>query len=113
MQEEIVAKNLRFYVVDASKVAREAGLPGRINTILQTCFFALSGVLPAQRAIGAIKEAIAKTYAKRGEEVVQRNFHAVDLALDALHEVDVHRSVDAEDGRVAGHRRRRPISSAS
>ena len=66
-----------------------------MNTILQACFFALSGVLPAQRAIGAIKEAIATTYAKRGEEVVQRNFHAVDLALDALHEVDVHRTVTA------------------
>jgi len=100
MQEEILAKHLRLYVVNASKVAREAGLPGRVNTILQACFFALSGVLPAQRAIGAIKEAIATTYAKRGEEVVQRNFHAVDLALDALHEVDVHRTVNAENGHV-------------
>ncbi len=100
MQEEILAKQLKLYVINASKVAREAGLPGRVNTILQACFFALSGVLPAQRAIGAIKESIAKTYAKRGEEVVQRNFHAVDLALDALHEVDVHRTVNAEDGRI-------------
>ncbi len=100
MQEEILAKHLRLYVINASKVAREAGLPGRVNTILQACFFALSGVLPAQRAIGAIKEAIATTYAKRGEEVVQRNFHAVDLALDALHEVDVNRSVNAENGHV-------------
>jgi pyruvate-ferredoxin/flavodoxin oxidoreductase len=100
MQEEIIAKQLRLYVIDASKVAREAGLPGRVNTILQACFFALSGVLPAQRAIGAIKEAIATTYAKRGEEVVQRNFRAVDLALDALHEVDVHRTVTADNGHV-------------
>ena len=67
MQEQIVAKHLRVYVIDASRVAREAGLPGRVNTVLQACFFGLSGVLPAQRAIGAIKEAIAKTYAKRGE----------------------------------------------
>jgi len=87
VQEQILAKHLRFYVVDASRVAREAHLPGRVNTVLQACFFALSGVLPPQRAIGAIKEAITKTYAKRGEEIVQRNFAAVDLALDALHEV--------------------------
>jgi pyruvate-ferredoxin/flavodoxin oxidoreductase len=98
MQEQILAKHLRLYVIDASKVAREAGLPGRVNTILQACFFALSGVLPAQRAIGAIKEAIATTYAKRGEEIVQRNFRAVDMALDALHEVDVHRPVTAVNG---------------
>jgi pyruvate-ferredoxin/flavodoxin oxidoreductase len=95
MQEQIGAKHLRLYVVDASKVAREAGLPGRVNTILQACFFALSGVLPAQRAIGAIKEAISTTYAKRGEEIVARNFRAVDMALDALHEVDVDRPVSA------------------
>ncbi|HXR10787.1 MAG TPA: pyruvate:ferredoxin (flavodoxin) oxidoreductase, partial [Gaiellaceae bacterium] len=100
MQEQIVAKKLRLHVIDASKVARDAGLPGRVNTILQACFFALSGVLPPQRAIGAIKEAIATTYAKRGEEVVQRNFRAVDLALDALHEVDVHRTVTAHNGHV-------------
>ena len=89
VQEQIVDKHLRFFVVDASHVAREAHLPGRVNTVLQACFFALSGVLPPRRAIGAIKEAIAKTYAKRGEEIVQRNFHAVDLALDALHEVSL------------------------
>jgi len=100
MQEQIVAKHLRLYVIDASRVAREAGLPGRVNTILQACFFALSGVLPAQRAIGAIKEAIATTYAKRGEEIVQRNFRAVDMALDALHEVDVDRPVTATNGHV-------------
>jgi pyruvate-ferredoxin/flavodoxin oxidoreductase len=100
MQEQIVAKHLRVYVVDASRVAREAGLPGRVNTVLQACFFGLSGVLPAQRAIGAIKEAIAKTYSKRGEEIVQRNFRAVDMALDALHEVDVDRAVTATNGHV-------------
>ena len=100
MQEQILAKHLRVYVIDASRVAREAGLPGRVNTILQACFFALSGVLPAQRAIGAIKEAIASTYAKRGEEIVQRNFRAVDMALDALHEVDVDRAITATNGHV-------------
>jgi len=100
VQEQIVAKHLRLFVIDAKRVAREAGLPGRVNTILQTCFFALSGVLPEKRAIGAIKEAIAKTYAKRGDEIVQRNFHAVDLALDSLHEVDVRRAPSATNGQV-------------
>ena len=76
------------------------GLPGRTNTILQTCFFALADVLPRKRAIGAIKEAIARTYAKRGEEIVQRNFHAVDLALDSLHEVDVALTATSTDGHV-------------
>jgi pyruvate-ferredoxin/flavodoxin oxidoreductase len=103
MQEQIVAKHLRVYVIDASRVARDAGLPGRVNTVLQACFFGLSGVLPAQRAIGAIKEAIAKTYAKRGEEIVERNFRAVDMALDALHEVDVDRAVTATNGHVDVH----------
>jgi pyruvate-ferredoxin/flavodoxin oxidoreductase len=96
VQEQILAKHLHVYVINANKVAREAGLPGRVNTVLQACFFALSGVLPAQRAIGAIKEAIATTYAKRGGEIVQRNFRAVDLALDELHEVDVQRPVTAQ-----------------
>ncbi len=98
VQEQITAKHLRLFVIDAKRVAREAGLPGRVNTILQTCFFALSGVLPEKRAIGAIKEAIAKTYAKRGEEIVQRNFHAVDLALGSLHEVDVRRVPSTANG---------------
>jgi pyruvate-ferredoxin/flavodoxin oxidoreductase len=98
VQGQIVAKHLRLFVIDAKRVAREAGLPGRVNTILQTCFFALSGVLPEKRAIGAIKEAIAKTYAKRGEEIVKRNFHAVDLALGSLHEVDVRRVPSTTNG---------------
>jgi pyruvate-ferredoxin/flavodoxin oxidoreductase len=100
VQETIIARRLRLYVIDAKRVAREAGLPGRVNTILQTCFFALSGVLPRKRAIGAIKEAIAKTYAKRGPEIVERNFHAVDLALDSLHEVDVSRTPSARNGHL-------------
>jgi pyruvate-ferredoxin/flavodoxin oxidoreductase len=100
VQDAIAAKGIRLYVIDAKRVAREAGLPGRVNTILQTCFFALSGVLPRKRAIGAIKEAIAKTYAKRGPEIVERNFHAVDLALDSLHEVDTSRAPSATDGHL-------------
>ena len=70
-------------------MARDAGLPGRINTILQTCFFAISGVLPQDQAIAAIKTAIAKTYGRRGAEVVERNNAAVDRALAALHQITV------------------------
>src|SRR5262249_10137184 len=72
-----------------SRVARDAGLAGRVNTVLQTCFFALSGVLPRERAIAAIKAAIARSYAKRGDAVVRRNHAAVDAALGGLREVRV------------------------
>jgi len=88
-QEQIVEKALRFYVIDAYAVAREAGMGGRINTIMQTCFFAISGVLPAAEAIAKIKQAIEKTYGKRGAEVVRRNFQVVDAAVAHLHEVTV------------------------
>ncbi len=89
VQEEIIAKKLDFYVIDAYKIAKEVGLGGRINTIMQTCFFALSGVLPRDEAIAKIKEAIEKTYAKRGEEVVRMNYEAVDQALAHLHKIEV------------------------
>jgi pyruvate-ferredoxin/flavodoxin oxidoreductase len=89
VQEQILSKRLKFYVIDAYKVAREVGLGGRINTIMQTCFFAISGVLPREEAIAAIKRAIEKTWGKRGEAVVRKNFAAVDAALDHLHEVKV------------------------
>ncbi len=89
VQEEIIAKKLDFYVIDAYKIAKEVGLGGRINTIMQTCFFALSGVLPRDEAIARIKEAIKKTYAKRGEEVVRMNYEAVDQALAHLHKIEV------------------------
>ncbi len=88
-QEQILAKRLRFFVVDATAVAREAGLGRRVNTVLQTCFFALSGVLPREQAVAAIEDAIRRSYGKRGEAVVQRNLAAVDRALDGLREVDV------------------------
>jgi len=87
VQEQILRKQLRLYVVDAKRVAREAGLGGRVNTILQTCFFALSGVLPVEQAIAAIKQAIERTYGRKGEEMVRRNFAAVDGALVALEEI--------------------------
>ena len=87
-QEQITRKQLRLFVVDAKRVAREAGLPGRVNSVLQTCFFSLSGVLPVEEAIAAIKRAIEKTYSRKGEEVVRRNFAAVDGALAALQEIE-------------------------
>ncbi|MFN8195193.1 MAG: pyruvate:ferredoxin (flavodoxin) oxidoreductase [Nocardioidaceae bacterium] len=87
VQEQVIAKRLRVFAIDANKVAREAGLPGRTNTVLQTCFFAISGVLPADEAIAQVKKAIRKTYGRRGDEVVARNEAAVDAALGALHEV--------------------------
>ena len=89
VQEQLIDKRIRFYTIDASAVARETGMGGRINTIMQTCFFAISGVLPREEAIAQIKHAIEKTYSKRGAEVVQRNFEAVDATLAHLHEVPV------------------------
>src|SRR6266540_3592704 len=87
MQEELVRKHIRLYVIDADRVAVGAGMPGRINTIMQTCFFAISGVLPRENAIARIKDAIRATYARKGDELVEANFGAVDRALENLHEV--------------------------
>jgi pyruvate-ferredoxin/flavodoxin oxidoreductase len=84
-----MAKKMKFYVIDAYKVARDTGMGSRINTIMQTCFFAISGVLPREEAIDKIKYAIKKTYGKKGEEVVQKNYAAVDQTLANLHEVKV------------------------
>jgi pyruvate-ferredoxin/flavodoxin oxidoreductase len=89
VQQQIIEKRLRFYVIDGYAVADKAGMGRRINTVMQTCFFAISGVLPREEAISKIKAAIEKTYAKRGEEVVRRNFDAVDQSLEHLHEVKV------------------------
>jgi pyruvate-ferredoxin/flavodoxin oxidoreductase len=89
IQETIIEKRLRFYVIDAYGVAKAAGMGTRINTIMQTCFFAISGVLPREEAIAHIKHAIEKTYSKRGEAVVRRNFEAVDATLAHLYEVSV------------------------
>jgi len=89
VQEQIVAKGLRVFVIDGNRVAREAGMGGRVNTVMQTCFFAISGVLPRDEAIAAIKHSIEKTYGKRGEAVVRKNWAAVDRALEHLAEVMV------------------------
>jgi len=95
VQETIIKKKLRFFVIDGYTVARAAGMGSRINTIMQTCFFAISGVLPREEAIAAIKKAILDTYGKRGEAVVQKNYAAVDAALAHMHEVKVPAKVTA------------------
>ena len=96
VQEQIIAKELKFYVIDANKVARESGMGGRINTVMQTCFFALAGVLPQEEAIAQIKQAIAKTYGKKGEKIVQMNLQAVDNTLDNLFEVKIPTQVTSQ-----------------
>ncbi|OFX12890.1 MAG: pyruvate:ferredoxin (flavodoxin) oxidoreductase [Armatimonadetes bacterium RBG_19FT_COMBO_69_19] len=89
VQEEIIRKRLRVYVIDAAKVAKQTGMGGRINSIMQTAFFAISGVLSREDAIAKIKQAIRKTYGRKGEDVVRANFEAVDATLANLHEMHV------------------------
>jgi len=105
VQEEIVRKKLQFYVIDGYAVAKETGMGLRINTVMQTCFFAISGVLPREEAITAIKKAIKKTYGRRGEAVVQKNFAAVDATLANLYRVEV-------PERITSHIELRPPVSA-
>ncbi|MGD0741875.1 MAG: pyruvate:ferredoxin (flavodoxin) oxidoreductase [Acidimicrobiales bacterium] len=95
VQEQIIAKHIDLYAIDASRIAREVGLAGRTNVILQTCFFAISGVLPRDVAIDRIKKAVVKTYGKRGQEVVDKNQAAVDRALEGMHRVEVPARVTA------------------
>ena len=95
-QQEILRKKIEFYVIDGNSVAREAGMGTRINTIMQACFFAISGVLPRDEAIAQIKKAIQKTYGKRGEAVVAKNFAAVDAALAHLEKVELPTTVSSE-----------------
>ena len=92
----MLRKKIEFYVIDGYKVAREAGMGTRINTIMQTCFFAISGVLPREEAIEQIKKAIYKTYGKRGEAVVQKNYAAVDAALAHLEKVELPAAASSE-----------------
>ncbi len=96
IQQQIIDKQLKFYAINAYKVAREAGMKNRINTVMQVCFFALSGVLPEVEAIEAIKRSIHKTYGKKGESIVNMNLKAVDATLDNLYEVNI--------GDLAAHR---------
>jgi pyruvate-ferredoxin/flavodoxin oxidoreductase len=94
-QDSIIKKKLQFYVIDGYTVARETGMGNRLNTIMQTCFFAISGILPADEAIEQIKKSIKKTYGKRGDAVVNKNFAAVDAALAAMHKVKVPETINA------------------
>ena len=89
LQQEIVAKGIKFYVIDAYDVAQRTGMGVRINTIMQTCFFAIANILPREEAIAKIKQAIYKTFGKRGEDVVKKNYMAVDETVANLHEVKV------------------------
>ncbi len=99
VQEALIEKKIQFYVIDGYEVARETGMGSRINSIMQTCFFAISGILPRDEAIAQIKKAIEKTYGKKGAEVVKRNFAAVDATLSHLHQVKVPAKVTAKSGR--------------
>jgi len=96
MQENIIEKEVNFYTIDASKVAQEANLGKRTNTILQTCFFAISGILPKDEAIQKIKDAIVKSYSHKGDKVVQMNFNAVDKSLENLQQVDYPKKVTSD-----------------
>ncbi|MFL5424006.1 MAG: pyruvate:ferredoxin (flavodoxin) oxidoreductase [Myxococcales bacterium] len=93
VQKQIVDKGIRLFVIDALEVANANGMKGRINTVMQTCFFAISGVLPKDEAIAAIKHGVEKTYGKKGAQVVQKNFQAIDATLANLHEVAVPEAV--------------------
>ncbi len=93
MQQQCIEKNIRFYIIDAYAVAEKSGMGKRINTIMQTCFFAISGVLPQQQAIESIKEAVVKTYGKKGQRIVDINFKAIDESLACLHQVEIPDSV--------------------
>lgn len=104
VQEQILAKNLSVYAIDAASVARAAGLAGRINTVMQACFFALAGVLPADDAMRELRLAIEHSYGARGEAVVARNLAAVDQAVSNMHLVTIGERSDS------AHHRRRPVS---
>jgi len=102
MQQHILEKGLKFFVVDAYDIAAKTGMGRRINTIMQTCFFAISGILPKDEAIAQIKQAVKKTYGKKGQRLLDRNYAAIDAALDGLHEVRV-------PGRISSTFERPPV----
>jgi pyruvate-ferredoxin/flavodoxin oxidoreductase len=100
IQTEIIKKNIKFYVINAYKVAREAGMGGHINTVMQVCFFAISGILTREEAIVEIKKSIRKTYSRKGEEIVQMNIQAVDKTLENLHEIREKRTNNREQNNI-------------
>ncbi len=104
VQQAIIDRQLKVYCIDATSVARDTGMGRRTNTIMQTCFFAISGILPRDEAIAKIKDSIAKTYGKKGDEIVQLNFEAVDSTLANLHDVEI-------PDRVTAAKTRPPIVS--
>jgi pyruvate-ferredoxin/flavodoxin oxidoreductase len=108
VQRRLIEQRAKFFVIDGNKVARDAGMGGRINTVMQTCFFAISGVLPPQEAIEAIKNSIHKTYAKKGDEIVQMNLRAVDQTLAHLYEVKVPDAVVPVPSGANGELKRAP-----
>jgi pyruvate-ferredoxin/flavodoxin oxidoreductase len=111
VRKQILERNLKVFVIDATSIAAAAGMGKRVNTVLQACFFALANVLPREKAIKAIKDAIKKTYSSKGEEVVKSNFAAVDSALAGLHEVTVPRissAAVADDADGNGHLAKAP-----
>ena len=89
VQQDVIDKKIKVYAIDGYRVAKEAGMGGRVNTIMQTCFFAISGVLPKDQAIQAIKNSIKKEYGKKGEDVVKKNWAAVDQTLANMYEIPV------------------------
>jgi pyruvate-ferredoxin/flavodoxin oxidoreductase len=101
VQKDIIDKQLLVYIIDATTVAKDTGMSGRINTIMQTCFFALSGVLPKEDAIKQIKYAIEKTYSKKGRAIVEQNFKAVDATLANLYEVTIPATASSVAGMLA------------
>ena len=101
MQQQMVAKRLRFHVIDAYRVALEADMGRRINTVMQTCFFAISGILPPDEAIAAIKHAVEKTYGRKGRRIAELNYRAIDRTLACLHEVAVPAECAGSEIRVA------------
>lgn len=108
VQRRLIEQRAKFFVIDGNKVARDAGMGGRINTVMQTCFFAISGVLPAEQAIEAIKNSIRKTYGKKGDEVVEMNVRAVDQTLSHLHQVEIRDAVVPVKSNGNGELKRAP-----
>ena len=107
-QRRLIEQRAKLFVIDANKVARDSGMGGRINTVMQACFFAISGVLPPEKAIGAIKDSIRKTYAKKGGEIVEMNLRALNETLAHLHEVDVPEAITATAPGRNGHLQHAP-----
>ncbi|MFW5761075.1 MAG: pyruvate:ferredoxin (flavodoxin) oxidoreductase, partial [Cyclobacteriaceae bacterium] len=96
MQKAIIDKNINLYAINAQKVAEESGMGRRINTVMQTCFFAISGVLPREEAIAAIKDSIRKTYGRKGDHIVNMNLKAVDNTLEHLHQIEIPATVSGK-----------------